>query len=313
MLDNAGAKGRILSVTNKPVEWVGKYPFGTLDLNKRTADNKDISTLLSQTKKASASTNETFSTTADVWADLGGWLVLISLFFFALMFRKGILFLLFFTFTFQSEAGFFTRSDQEIYQIEKQAIEAYQKKDYQSATSLFQQSGNLYNLGNTLAFSGDIQGAIQAYAQELEQNPENQDAQFNKEYLEKQLPPPEQQQKQNEDGNSQENQKESDENSDRNQSEKNSQSEQDQSEQSSSTQSQNQSEINEKNDTEKNQSNKEPTQDQTQAELEQALANYEIESPYNQEEQQIINRLNHDPSRVLRYRLYLQHQKGQTK
>ena len=311
LLDNAGAKGRILSVTNKPVEWIGRYPFGTLDLNKRTADSKDINTLLNQTKKANASTNETFSTIADVWADLGGWLVLLSLPFLALMFRKGILFLLIFTFALQSEAGFFRRPDQEIYQIEKQAIKAYQNKDYQSASSLFEQSGNLYNLGNALAFSGDIQGAIQAYTQELEQNPENQDAQFNKEYLEKQLPPPEQQQKQNEDGESEENEKESDEESDQNQSEKAPQSEQDQSEQTSSEQPQNQSETNKENNTEETQS--EPTQDQTQAELEQALADYETENPYNQEEQQIINRLNHDPSRVLRYRLYLQHQKGQTK
>ena len=67
-------------------------------------------------------------------------------------------------------------------------------------------------------------------------------------------------------------------------------------------------------DTEKDaKSNNQPTQDQTQHELEEALADYEKESPYNQEEQQIINRLNHDPSRVLRYRLMLQHQKGKMK
>ena len=31
------------------------------------------------------------------------------------------------------------------------------------------------------------------------------------------------------------------------------------------------------------------------------------ESPFNQQEQQILNRLNKDPSQVLRYRIYKQH------
>ena len=71
-----------------------------------------------------------FSTTADVWADLGGWLVLASLPIFALMFRKGVLFLLLFTCVIQAEAGFFWRPDQEVYHNEKKAIDAYQKRDY---------------------------------------------------------------------------------------------------------------------------------------------------------------------------------------
>ena len=299
LLDNAGQKGRILYVTDKVKNWKGRYPFGVLNLKERTADDGDIQTLLKQTKKAeSTNTDAIFSTNADVWADLGGWLVLISLPFLALMFRKGILFLIVFTFVYQAEAGFFRRPDQEIFYSEKKAIEAYNKREYQKATALFQKSGNLYNLGNALAFSGDIQGAIEAYNQEITKNPDNTDAKFNKEYLEKQLPPPEEQAKQNEDGESEENKKNSDENSNQ---------KQEQSNQEEENTEQNHHEQKE------NQADEQPTQEDTQQQLEQALAEYEKENPYNQEEQQIINRLNHDPARVLRYRLMLQHQKGQIK
>ena len=57
--------------------------------------------------------------------------------------------------------------------------------------------------------------------------------------------------------------------------------------------------------------NAQPTQDETVSELEQALSDQPTEEPFNQKEQQILNRLNLDPSRVLRYRLNLQHQRNQ--
>ena len=314
LLDSAGAKGRILYLTDRVKSWNGRYPFGVLDLNKRTVDRSDIQELLNKTKKANATTIEnTFSTTADVWADLGGWLVLISLPLFSLLFRKGVLFLVLFFWGIQTEAGFLWRPEQEIYRTEKKAIEAYQKKDYQTASALFRQSENMYNLGNALAYSGDIQAAINAYNEELKKNPDNHDAQFNKEYLEKQLPPPDEQQKQNEDGQSEDNKNDTDENSEENQQDDNQQNEQGQEEKNSSDETQNQSNENNEQEAQENQSETQPTQDETQQRLEQALAEYEQENPYNQEEQQIINRLNHDPSRVLRYRLLLQYQKGQMK
>ena len=217
------------------------------------------------------------------------------------MFRKGVLFLMVLGIGMQTNAGVFLRPDQEQYALEEQAILAYQEKDYQTAASLFQQSGNLYNLGNALAFSGDIQGAINIYQEELKRNPENKDAQFNKEYLEKQIPPQENQQE----DQSQNEEKNSDKNQDQ-------QEEQDQQENPQQDSDKN-TPKNQEDESKKNSSETQPTQEETQAELEQALAEYEQKNPYNQEEQQIINRLNRDPSRVLRYRLYLQHQKGQTK
>ena len=311
LLDNAGGKGRILYVTDKTKNWSGRYPFGVLDLTKRSADNGDILNLLKQTKKGEASSvDTTFSAQADVWADLGGWIVLFTLPFLALMFRKGILFLILLLLGIQAEAGFFWRPDQEVYLTEKKAIKAYENRDYRNATDLFQQAENLYNLGNALALSGDIQGAIESYKKELKINPDNKDAQFNKEYLEKQLPPPDEEQKKTEDGESEDNKNNSDENSDQDQQGGNQDTE-NQNEQNSEQNQQEHSESEEQKD--EGETSEQPTQDEMQAELEQALVDYEKENPYNQEEQQIINRLNHDPSRVLRYRLMLQHKKGQGK
>ena len=53
-------------------------------------------------------------------------------------------------------------------------------------------------ISDSLAYQGKIQEAIQAYEQALKENPNDEDAKFNKDYLEKQLPPPEENQKQNE-------------------------------------------------------------------------------------------------------------------
>jgi len=307
LLNQAGTKGRILYVSNKPQNWKGDYPFGVLDLTKRTADTGDIQNLLEKTKTEATIGDNTFLRNADVWADLGGWIILLSLPVFAWMFRKGVLFSALLLLAVNAQAGFLWRPDQEIYKADKKGIEAYQKKEYQSAVNLFQQSGNLYNLGNALAFAGDIQGAINAYTQELEKNPANQDAKFNKEYLEKQLSPPEDQARQNEDGESEENKNDSDEQS--NQEQRGKSQEENQENESQNNNSNGQTE-NQESESQKDQSQHQPTQEETQAELEQALAEYEQESPYNQEEQQIINRLNHDPLRVLRYRLMLQHEKG---
>ncbi|MGN0919807.1 MAG: tetratricopeptide repeat protein, partial [Alphaproteobacteria bacterium] len=311
LLENAGGKGRILYITDAPKTWKGRYPFAVLDLNNRSADDSDIQHLLTTTQRGESTQRENaFSGNADVWADLGGWVVLFFLPFFALLFRKGVLFLIFFLFAIEGEAGFLWRADQEIYHTQKKGVEAYQNREYQSASRLFQQAGHLYNLGNALAFSGDIQGAIEAYQKELEKNPDNQDALFNKEYLEKQLPPPEEPQKQSEEGESKDNKSNTNEDSDKNQ-QGNRQQESEQQSEAENQADKNQTPENNEQGT--HQSDTQPTQDETQEELEKALAEYEKEAPYNQEEQQIINRLNHDPSRVLRYRLMLQHQKGQRK
>ena len=66
---------------------------------------------------------------------------------------------------------------------------SYKAQDYPAAVrylSQEQDETSFYNLGNALAYSGDINGAINAYKEAIEINPANQDAIFNRDYLQQQ-------------------------------------------------------------------------------------------------------------------------------
>ena len=91
----------------------------------------------------------------------------------------------------------------------QQAVRHMQQKDYGTAASLYssnahkgyasyraenyadavkalaneQDETSLYNLGNSLAYAGDIEGAIKAYEKAIKINADNQDAIFNRDYL----------------------------------------------------------------------------------------------------------------------------------
>ena len=247
---------------------------------------------------------------AETWKDMGIWLILFSLPVMLLCFRKNVLFLFLACVVFDAEAGFLTRPDQDSYRMEKQAADAYRQGDYALAYDLFQSA---YNKGNALAYQGQIEQAIKAYEQALAENPDDADAKFNKEYLEKQLSQqqnqePKQDKQQNRDNHQKESQ---DQQSEGNDSENQGQQNKEDSEQNSSGENQ----VHDGNDvfSQKQQSdfqNVQPTQDQTVQELEKALSEQPGDEPFNQQEQQILNRLNLDPSRVLRYRLNLQHQRN---
>ena len=62
---------------------------------------------------------------------------------------------------------------------------SYRLGDFKTAVGEFESLEQYYNLGNALAYAGDIKNAIKAYEKELELNPDNEDAKFNKELLEK--------------------------------------------------------------------------------------------------------------------------------
>jgi len=263
--------------------------------------------------KAKEALSDLSDAQAEAWADMGIWLLLISLPFMLLCFRKNVLFLFLIFMVPETEAGFLTRPDQDLYYTEKLAVDAYRQGDYAKAQDLFQ---GFYNKGNALAFQGKIQDAIRAYEQALKENPENQDAQFNKEYLEKQLPSPDENQKQDEQQEQDSNQEQKSDQNDQKQNQDESQENQDkqsqQDEENSSDENQSKNDNNQKDEQQKYEpQNVQPTQDETIKELEQALAEQPSEEPFNQKEQQILNRLNLDPSRVLRYRLNLQHQRNQ--
>ena len=228
----------------------------------------------------------------DVWYDRGIWLALLALIPACLLFRKNVLFIwVILGISFSSEAGWFQTKEQENYALNQAGIQEYRAQNYIGAEENFKKANQPYNQGNALAYQGKIQEAIQAYQQALKINPEDKDAQFNKEYLEQQL-----KQNQSESKSSAADKSPQKQEEDSQESDNDSQSDKNQEKQDDNSPTQ--------------ENAPQPTQDETQQELEQALAQDNPEEPFNQEEQQILNRLNRDPARVLRYRIHLQHQRG---
>ena len=65
---------------------------------------------------------------------------------------------------------------------EWRAVARYRAKDYAGSAAEFAERGdarNLYNLGNAMAFQGELDSAIDAYEQVLEMEPDNEDAAYN--------------------------------------------------------------------------------------------------------------------------------------
>ncbi len=159
-----------------------------------------------------------------VWLDYGYYLVFIPLLCCLYFFRKGLLVLFFLAAgTANASAGFFLNDNQE-------GLRAFNQGDYQAAAEYFKEpawkgsslykSGNyqaalaefgkgsgetaLYNQGNALAKSGQIDEAIAKYEDVLKLNPNHEDAKFNLEYLKQQKD--QQQNQQNQQQNQSQNQ-----------------------------------------------------------------------------------------------------------
>ena len=83
--------------------------------------------------------------------------------------------------------------------------------NYDQAAKGFSASGeidSLYNLGNALALQEDFEGALSAYEQVLEQNPEHEDAAFNKQIIEQMMQQEQEQQEQQQSGDQEQDQQE---------------------------------------------------------------------------------------------------------
>ncbi len=154
------------------------------------------------------------------WVDAGVWLLLPLLLFASLSFRRGLLSLLFILLLpFPEES--YALEWQDLWQTkDQQAQQSFTKGDYQDAAEKFTDPAwqaaaqykadtklpekqelppattdtGYYNQGNVLAKSGQLEKAISAYEQALKLNPDNEDAQYNQEVVEKALKQQEQQQ-----------------------------------------------------------------------------------------------------------------------
>jgi len=170
-----------------------------------STDDSDLDFLLSGelTSAASSATDESLAT--DQWREEGPWLVLLLLPLAALAFRRGwVLVLVVFVLPMPrpAEASLWedlwqTRDQQALKRLEEgnpedaavlfedtewRAVARYRAKDYAGSAAEFAERGdtrNLYNLGNAMAFQGELDAAIDAYEQVLEMEPDNEDAAYN--------------------------------------------------------------------------------------------------------------------------------------
>jgi Ca-activated chloride channel homolog len=183
-----------------------------------TPDDADIQALLSAIATGLQQQGEkNENLLLDQWSDKGSWLLLLVLPLAALSFRKGLLglaLLLVLPLPKNSYALDMNQAWQELWKTkDQQAQEAYNNKQYGKAAELFENpdwkaaahyksgafdkaletlkngsnANNLYNQGNALAQSGQLQEALDAYKKAFKLNPDDEDTKYNKELVEKEL------------------------------------------------------------------------------------------------------------------------------
>ena len=149
----------------------------------------------------------------DVWREEGPWLLIALLPLMALLFRRGylvILVIFLLPIPRESQAldwnSLWSRPDQQAAHALKDGDAAtaaklfrdpawkgsaqYKSGDFKGAIESLKQAhdvDSLYNMGNALARTGNYQQAVSVYDKVLKQDPDNEDAKYNKELLEKEL------------------------------------------------------------------------------------------------------------------------------
>ncbi len=286
-------------------------------------DNSDV-LALSESSDLISDTGES-SLVYDSWEDVGYWLILLMLPFAAFSFRKGVFFLIPLSIlvlaasisphpVYAQELGepsgnSFTENlwktrDQrgaELYeQGEAQAaaskferpdwaaVANYRAGNFEQAAETFNQlegAAAQYNLGNSLAFAGQLEQAIEAYDKAIEAAPEMEDAKHNKAIVEQLLEQQESQEQQEQDQQDQSDSEQdpSDENSDGEQNQDSDQ-EQDQDQDQQSEDSQEQTEPNDDSSNEEPEPQESPEDDADEPSEEES-EQQEPEPEEGQEEQ----------------------------
>ena len=196
-------------------------------LYKRISNtDSDIESLMNQWDNPSEKGKNTDNDLLiDQWNEKGPWLLLLVLPLAALQFRKGLLSIaLLVILPFPNTSQAFEWNDlwqnqdqqaqkdftQENFQkaaekfdnLQWKAAAQYKAEEYQQAAETLQNeqsADGLYNMGNALAKTGKLPEALKAYEQSLQKEPNNDDAKYNKEQVEKALEQQKKQQQQNQD------------------------------------------------------------------------------------------------------------------
>ena len=266
----------------------------------------------------------------DIWYEAGPWLLLLLLPLAALAFRRGWVLGIVLTVSFMPEQQAYAWEFKDLWITpDKQGTEAFAEEDFENAATLFEdeawraaanyRTGNFetavadlslledaeshYNRGNALARLNRYPEAITAYEQALALAPDHEDAQFNKELVEKLLEEQQQQEQQQQQQNSE------GENQDQEQQEGEQQ--QDQEQQQQQNQDQQESEQQEQqNQQEQNQDQQESEQESESDPQEQEMPEpQDGEQPNSEEEQamqQWLRRIPDDPGELLRRKFQYQ-------
>ncbi|MFG1262952.1 VWA domain-containing protein [Xanthobacter aminoxidans] len=189
-----------------------------------TADDRDIAAALPPVATTNGAVTDSEGFTADVWADMGPYVLLLALLLAPLAFRRGWIAVLAVTALGglatpqraeaqtiqetvsqnlpQSWADLWWRPDQQgaadyargdyaaaAQKFEDPAWKAdalYKAGDYSGASAaLSRLPGRDYNRGNALARAGQLEEAVAAYDKALAANPDNADAKFNRDLVQK--------------------------------------------------------------------------------------------------------------------------------
>ena len=295
----------------------GKGGFSLFTANEADIDAVMVSLLALDTSFKDA------NLTADTWQDMGIYLLFIVLPIVLFAFKRGFIaaFILVLFNPWQARAGWwqdlwFTSNQQaeenllnEEYSAAAQKFKDtswkgyahYKAKEYNDAVAAFMakdDAESLYNLGNSLAFLGNISGAIEAYEKAIAINDKHEDAIFNRDYLKKM------QQQQQENQEQQEEQQEQEENQEQQQEQQEQQQEQ-QEQQEQEQQQQEQQENNPEPQSPQQQENQDKQDNQDEQDAEAGAAE-EQEDDFSEEEQadkQWLNRIDEDKGGLIRARL----------
>jgi Ca-activated chloride channel family protein len=197
-----------------------------------SADDADVQAMLADADRPESSqpaNNGANQLVLDLWEDQGPYLLLPVLLLAAFMFRKGLLGVVLLLILPFPEPGY-ALAWKDLWQTrDQQAAEAFGQGQYEQAAELFENpdwkvaaqykanrpapekmetsktATGFYNQGNVLAKSGRLEEAVEAYKKSLALDPANEDAEFNKDLVEKELEKRKKQQEQNKDRQQQDN------------------------------------------------------------------------------------------------------------
>jgi Ca-activated chloride channel family protein len=303
-----------------------------------STDNRDLDLLLSGEVGTRQASNDALAT--DRWREEGPWLLLLLLPLAALAFRRGWIVVMLFCLlpptqeaqAFEWDDLWLTKDQQGQRLLEQdaagdaadlfedpewRAVARYRAQEYAESAAEFAERGDtrsLYNLGNALARQGEFESAIDVYEQVLELDPEDEDAEYNRDLLKAMQEQQEQEQQEGEEGES------SDQEGEGEQSESDSEQESESSESDGDSQegdeSQRDEEMNaedleamqeelERAAQEAQENEQEPTEQLTAEEL----AAMRQEAEQEQAMEQWLRRIPNDPGSLLRNKFRYQYQK----